>query len=293
MLVGEATFRAASGSIAFEEAGEQTLKGKHSPVPAWRALRVVAERGGRNRSEGLEAPFVGRNDELRLLKDLFHATGRERRARLVSVMGPAGIGKSRLAWEFLKYVDGLVETTYWHSGRSPAYGEGVTFWALGEMIRGRCGLLENDDEPTTRRKLSEAIAQWVPDEGERAWIEPALLTLLGIESGMGAEQLFGAWRTFFERIASAGTVTLVFEDMHFADAGLLDFVDHILEWSRGQPIYIVSLSRPESARAAARLGCRQAQLHLALPGATARVGHARTAGRPGARTARRRRDAHR
>ena len=245
VLVGEATFRAASEAIAFEPVGDQTLKGKQTPVPAWRATRVVAERGGRNRSEGLEAPFVGRADELRLLKDLFHATGRETKVRLVSVMGPAGIGKSRLAWEFLKYVDGLVETTYWHSGRSPSYGEGITFWALGEMIRGRCELLEGDDEASTRRKVADTVAQWVPDEDERRWIEPALLTLLGIDSGMAAEQLFGAWRTFFERIASVGTVTLVFEDMHFADSGLLDFIDHMLEWSRGLPIYIVTLSRPE------------------------------------------------
>ncbi|HEY5520215.1 MAG TPA: adenylate/guanylate cyclase domain-containing protein [Candidatus Limnocylindrales bacterium] len=245
VLVGEATFRAAAGAIAFEEAGGQVLKGKQAPVAAWRAVRVVAQRGGRNRSETLEAPFVGRADELRLLKELFHATGREQKVRLVSVMGPAGIGKSRLAWEFLKYVDGLVETTYWHSGRCPAYGEGITFWALGEMVRGRCGLLEGDDEETTRRKVGETVAQWVSDESERAWVEPALLTLLGIESGMGSEQLFGAWRTFLERIAGAGTVTLVFEDMQFADSGLLDFIDHLLDWSRGYPIYIVTLARPE------------------------------------------------
>ena len=122
VLVGEATQRAASGAVVFEPAGEQVLKGKAAPVPAWRALRVVAERGGRNRAETLEAPFVGRDVELRLLKDLFHATGRERRARLVSITGIGGIGKSRLAWEFLKYIDGLVETVWWHHGRSPAYG---------------------------------------------------------------------------------------------------------------------------------------------------------------------------
>ena len=138
VLVGGSTHRATSAAIAYEEAGEQTLKGKQAPVEAWRAVRVVGERGGRNRSEQLEAPFVGRREELRLLKDLFHATGREKLLRVVSVIGPAGIGKSRLAWEFLKYVDGLVETVYWHSGRSPAYGEGITFWALGEMIRERC-----------------------------------------------------------------------------------------------------------------------------------------------------------
>ncbi len=245
VLVGGATQRAASKAIVFEEAGEQVLKGKASPVPAWLALRVVSERGGRNRSDALEAPFVGRADELRLLKDLFHATGREKRTRLVSVIGPAGIGKSRLAWEFLKYVDGLVETAWWHDGRSPAYGDGVSFWALGEMVRGRCGLLETDDEARTRAKVAETLATHVPDAEERRWIETALLALLGIESGKGSEQLFGAWRTFFERLAASAPVVMVFEDHHFADSGLLDFVDHLLEWSKGVPIYVVTLARPE------------------------------------------------
>ena len=100
----------------------------------------MAERGGRDRRETLEAPFVGREDELRLLKDLFHATSREQRARLVSVIGPGrASARRRLAWEFTKYLDGLVEDVWWHDGRSPAYGEGITFWALGEMVRGACG----------------------------------------------------------------------------------------------------------------------------------------------------------
>jgi len=245
VLVDEATQRATSGAIAYDEAGEQMLKGKQLPVPAWRALRVVAERGGRNRAEGLEAPFVGRTDEMRLLKELFHATGREKRARLVSVMGPAGIGKSRLAWEFSKYSDGLVESVYWHRGRCPAYGEGITFWALGEMVRARCGLVESDDEETTRSKVRASAEEWVTDPEERTWIEPALLTLLGVEADAPSAQLFGAWRTFFERIAEKGTVALVFEDMHFADSGLLDFLDHLLEWARNSPIYIVTLARPE------------------------------------------------
>ena len=245
VLVGESTQRAASAAIVFEPAGEQVLKGKQSPVPAWRAVRVVGERGGRNRSEQMEAPFVGRQEELRLLKDLFHATEREQRLRVVSVVGPAGIGKSRLSWEFSKYLDGLVEPIYWHRGRSPAYGQGITFWALGEMIRERCGLAESDDEPTTRAKVHEQAEQWITDADERAWIERALLALLGVETGVAADELFGAWRTFFERIAEQGTVVLLFEDMHFADTGLLDFVDHLLDWSRGLPIYLVTLARPD------------------------------------------------
>jgi class 3 adenylate cyclase len=245
VLVGEATQRAAAGAIAFETAGEHVLKGKVSPVPAWRAVRVVAQRRGVGRADALEAPFVGRDEELRQLKDLFHATTREGRPRLVSVMGPGGIGKSRVAWEFLKYVDGLVEPVWWHEGRSPAYGEGISFWALGEMVRGRAGLQEADDEPTTRARVAAMLAQHVPDESERAWIEPAVLSLLGVESGMGSQQLFGAWRTFFERLATSAPVVMVFEDLHHADTGLLDYIDHLLEWSRTVPILIVTLARPE------------------------------------------------
>jgi class 3 adenylate cyclase len=245
VLVGEATHHAASAAIAFEPAGDQILKGKQAPVPAWRAIRVVAERGGRNRSDALEAPFVGRDEEMRLLKDLFHTTGREKRLRVVSIIGPAGIGKSRLAREFSLYIDGLVETVYWHSGRSPAYGQGITFWALGEMVRERAGLKELDDEQTTRSKIAATVDEWITDAAEREWINRALLTLLGVEADMAADQLFSAWRTFFERIAANGPVALVFEDMHFADPGLLDFVDHLLEWSRGVPIYVVTLARPD------------------------------------------------
>jgi class 3 adenylate cyclase/tetratricopeptide (TPR) repeat protein len=246
VLVGETTQRAASRAIAFEEAGEQALKGKGSPVPAWRALRVVAERGGRNRAETLEAPFVGRDDELRLLKELFHATGREQRARLVSVTGIGGIGKTRLAWELEKYLDGLVGPIWRHEGRSPAYGEGITFWALGEMVRRRAGLVETDDERTTRTKIAETVAAHVPDPDERRWVEPALLTLLGIDAGaVDPAQLFGAWRMFFERLAATGTVVMVFEDLQWADPGLLDFIDALLEWSRSLPIFVLTLARPE------------------------------------------------
>ena len=246
VLVGEATERAASRAIAFEPAGEQTLKGKAAPVAAWRAVRVVAERGGRNRAETLEAPFVGRDDELRLLKDLYHATAREQRARLVSVIGPAGIGKSRLAWEFAKYVDGLIERAWFHDGRSPSYGDGISFWALGEMIRGRASLLETDDEPTTRAKVGEAVATHVADSAERRWIEQALLALLGVEAGsIASDELFAAWRTFFERMAATGPVIMVFEDFHYADSGLIDFVDHLLEWSRTLPIFVLTLARPD------------------------------------------------
>ena len=246
VLVGEATMHAASAAIAFDPIGDQDLKGKSAPVAAWQAIRVVAERGGRGRSDAIEAPFVGRTDELHMMKELLHATGREGRSRLVSIMGPAGIGKSRLAWEFLKYVDGVTEDVWWHNGRSPAYGEGIAFWALGEMIRSRAGLIADADEATTRERIAATVREHVADEGERRWIEPALLALLGIGAeAQSSEQLFAAWRTFFERMAETGTLALVFEDLHWADSGTLDFIEHVLEWSRSSPIIIVTLARPE------------------------------------------------
>ena len=115
------------------------------------------------------------------------------------------------------------------------------------MIRSRAGLLETDDVDTTRAKVAEMVSTHVPDEAERLLIEPALLALLGVGEAPagGRDELFRAWRTFFERLSATGIVGLLFEDLHWADAGLLDFIDHLLEWSRGVPILIITLARPE------------------------------------------------
>ena len=210
--------------------------------------RPRRRRSGRcSAPDALEPPFVGRADELRFLKEQFHATGRERRTRLVSLVGQAGIGKSRLAWELEKYLDGVVETVFWHRGRSPSYGEGVTFWALGEMIRRRAGLAEGADEETTRVAVAAMIGLHIADETERSWIEPCLLVLLGIgESPSGGRtELFAAWRTFFERLAESGTVAFVVEDLQWSDDGLLDFLEHLLDRGRSSPIFVLTLARPE------------------------------------------------
>src|SRR3984957_18300937 len=247
VFVDESTWRAASSAIAFEEVGSLELKGKSVTVNAWRALRVVAQRKGLGRAERLEPPFVGREEEIRLIKELLHATAREKRARLVSVTGIPGIGKSRLAWEFLKYVDGLADTVYWHEGRSRAYGEGITFGALGEMVRMRAGILEVEDAASSLEKLHACLSDFVEDEEERQWILPHLEHLLGLAEAPSSnrDEIFSAWRMLFERIAERGTTVLVFEDLQWADAGLIDFVESILEWSKGCSLLIVPLARPE------------------------------------------------
>ncbi len=246
VLVGESTQRASSEAIAYEPGGDHMLKGKELPVTAWRAVRVTGKRGGGGR-EQLEAPFVGRTAELQLIKDFYHGTARERGVRLVSVIGQAGVGKSRMAWEFLKYIDGLSEAVYWHEGRSPSYGEGITFWALAEMVRMRLGIGDGADDATTRDKLAESLAQFVPDADERRTLEGPLLQLLGIGDRQTTERgaLFAAWRTFFERIADMGPVVLVFEDLQWADEGTIDFIEEMLTWSRGHSIYLITLARPE------------------------------------------------
>jgi len=249
VLVGERTYQAASGAIAFEPAGEQVLKGKGAALSSYQALRVVARRGGAGRSKQLEAPFVGRARELRLLKEFHVATAIERRPRLVSIIGQGGIGKSRLLWEFQKYLDGLTEVVYWHQGRCPAYGEGISFWALAEMVRSRAHISESEDPASARERLAAALVEWVTDDDERRWLEPRLLQLLGLETSEvdrpERESLFAAWRIFFERIAERGVVVMVFEDLQWADGGVLDFIDHLVDWSRDRPIYLITLARPE------------------------------------------------
>ena len=247
VLVGEETYRSASDAISFEPRGEIDVKGRDEPVAIWRALRVIGYRGGSVRPGRPEPPFTGRAEELRLVKELLHVTARERRARLVSITGIGGIGKSRLAWEFEKYIDGLSDDVFWHQGRCPAYGEGVTFWALGEMVRMRAGIAETDAPEDARRKLTETLRKHLRDDDECAWAEPRFAHLLGLDDAPpgNPEELLSAWRTLFERIAERGVTTLVFEDVHWADTGLLDFIESLLEWSRNSAILVITLSRPE------------------------------------------------
>jgi class 3 adenylate cyclase/tetratricopeptide (TPR) repeat protein len=246
---GEATRRSSEAAIVYEDAGTHELKGKAEPLRLWRALRVVAAVGGVQRSAGLEPPFVGRDRELRLLKDLFHATAEGSKAHMVSVTGAAGVGKSRLTWEFEKYVDGLAGQFRWHRGRCLAYGEGVTYWALAEMVRTRARIVEGEDSQSALAKLREALEKSLPDPEERRWVEPRLAHLLGLEERVTRERedLFAAWRLFYERLADEMPTVMVFEDCQWADSALLDFIEYLLEWARDHRLFVITLARPEFA----------------------------------------------
>ncbi|MGQ0669319.1 MAG: adenylate/guanylate cyclase domain-containing protein [Actinomycetota bacterium] len=249
VLVGEATRRASESSIAYEELDPLELKGKSEPVPVWRAMHVVAARRGARRADTMEPPWVGRDVELRMVRDLFHASAEQRRAHVVSVTGIAGIGKSRLSWEFEKYVDGLAETVLWHRGRCLAYGEGVTYWALAEMVRMRAGIAEEEDQEPALAKLRGELARRISEHDLRESVERSLAHLLGLEIGPppGGEELYAAWRVFFECMADQHPVVLVFEDLQWADSALLDFIEHLLDWSKNSQLFILGLSRPELA----------------------------------------------
>jgi len=247
VYVGASTRRATEPTVVYEDAGAHELKGKEGLVPLWKALRVVSGARGALKSEGLEAPFVGRDREFRQIKDLFHNCAAEGKAHLVSVTGIAGIGKSRLGWEFYKYLDGLADTTYWHRGRCLAYGEGVTYWALADMVRMRCRIGEDEDPAGAFAKLRTTLEEHLLDAEERAFVEPRLAHLLGIgdHQARDKQDLFAAWRLFFERLADTHPTVLAFEDMQWADTSLLDFVEYLLEWSRNRPLLILTLARPE------------------------------------------------
>ena len=270
VLTDGATRRLAEGGVGFADAGEHALKGKAEPAHLWRAMRVLAGMGGSQRVDGLEAPLTGRDAELRTVRELFHAAAGRRVPRLVVAAGPAGVGKSRLGWEFRKYIEGLAETIWWHQGRCLSYGEGVAFWALAEMVRQRLGIAEEDPADAAARKLAEGLDRFVGDLGERGYIGARLGRLLGVgftgdgEATLAREELFAGWRLFFERLTADHPVVLVVEDAQYADAGLLDFLDYLIDWSRDLPIYVLVFARPELGQARSGFGTGRNRTTLTL-----------------------------
>ena len=270
VLTDRTTQRLAGGGVGFADAGAHALKGKAEPQHLWRAVRVLADVGGMQRVDGLEAPLVGRDAELRTVKELFHAAAERRVPRLLLVSGPAGVGKSRLGWEFEKYTDGLAGQVWWHRGRCLSYGDGVAFWALAEIVRQRLGIAEEDPAAIAAEKLAAGLDRFVPDREERAYIGARLGRLLGVitagESGgpLAREELFAGWRLFFERLAAEGPTVLLIEDAQYADGGLLDFLDHLIDWVRDLPVYVLLFARPELGQARPGFGTGRNRTTLTL-----------------------------
>jgi len=270
VLADGATYRLAGSAVGFADVGEHALKGKTEPQRLWRATRVLSWVGGSQRVDGLEAPLTGRDAELRTVKDLFHAAAERKVPRLVLVSGPAGVGKSRLGWEFEKYIDGLVEDTWWHRGRCLSYGEGVAFWALAEIVRQRLGIAEEDLAEDAAAKLAAGLDRFVPDLAERAYVGVRLSRLLGVAfpgadgAVLARAELFAGWRLFFERLAGAQPVVLLVEDAQYADSGLLDFLDHLIDWVRDLPVYVLVFARPELGQSRPGFGAGRNRSTLTL-----------------------------
>ena len=197
----------------------------------------------------------------------------------MSVIGVAGIGKSRLAWEFEKYIDGLVDDVWWHRGRCLAYGEGVAFWALAEMVRSAPASSRTSRPRRRTAKLAAGARESGPDPEERAWIEPRLATCSASTERTAPDQrgsLLGLAAVLRAPVRQ-GPAVLIFEDLHWADAGLLDFVEYLLEWSRNHPALRPHARAGRSCASAARPGARQAGFHSLVPRAAARRGERRAA----------------
>ena len=249
ILVSEATQRATRDAVEYEEAPAVEAKGKSEPVAVWRAT-AARSRFGVDVTHHARAELVGRERELAILADAFERAHQERVPQLVTLVGVPGIGKSRLVYELSRIADAQPELITWRQGRCLAYGDGVAFWALAEMVKAQAGIDERDSEDDAITKLRAAIDAAIPEEGDARWVESHLRPLIGVEteSGLGGDrrgEAFAAWRRFLEALAEQRPLVLVFEDLHWADDGLLDFVDELVDWLRDVPLLVVGSARPE------------------------------------------------
>jgi class 3 adenylate cyclase len=245
VLVGEVTYRATRDAIEYREAEAVTAKGKAEPVQVWEAVEARSR-------VGLEAaapatPLVGRQRELDLLLGALARAREETSAQLVTLVGVPGIGKSRLVYELSQAIENQPDLISWRRGRSLPYGEGVTYWALSEMVKAQAGILETDAADATESKLGAAISELADGDVEAQWLEASLGPLVGLVEDGGAprDDRFAAWRRFLEALAEHRPLVLVFEDLHWADDDLLDFVDYLVDWATGVPLLVVCVARPE------------------------------------------------
>ncbi|HVH50918.1 MAG TPA: adenylate/guanylate cyclase domain-containing protein, partial [Gaiellaceae bacterium] len=247
ILVGETTYRATRDAIEYSEHDPVVAKGKAEPVTVWEVVHARS-RFGMDLEQGALLPLVGRARELETLLAAFDRARTEREPQLVTLVGVPGIGKSRLVAELFARLDALPDQLRWRQGRALPYGQGVSFWALGEMVKAQAGIHENDARAEAEQKLRESVASAV-EEVDRVRILQHLLPLVGLEQaqelGDRRDERFAAWRRYLEGIAEQRPLVLVFEDLHWADDGLLDFVDHLADWAGGVPLLLLGTARPE------------------------------------------------
>jgi class 3 adenylate cyclase len=242
VAVGLATYQATAPVFDYSELEPAALKGKAEPVRVFQA-KAARARFGTDLTRTHHTPFVGREIDLALLKGIFDKTVAASSVQLVTVVGEPGLGKSRLVAEFFAYIEARPEFTTWRQGRCLPYGEGITFWALGEILKAHAGILESDPPAVAHAKLAAVL----PEGEEREWFRQRLLPLLGIEATSSAEreELFTAWRRFLERIAEERSTVLVFEDLHWADESMLAFLEHLADLAEGVPLLLIGTARPE------------------------------------------------
>jgi class 3 adenylate cyclase len=243
VAVSAETYRQTERVFAYDPLPAVDAKGKSDPLRLYRAVEAHG-RFGADLIRTQESLFVGRDVEKTLLQGLFDRCVRDSTVELVTLVGEPGVGKSRLCAELFRYVDELPELMIrWRQGRCLPYGEGITFWALGELLKSHAGIFESDSPETAAAKLDVAL----PDVDEREWLRARLLPLLGVDSGQSEsrEESFAAWRRFVESIAADGPAVVVVEDLHWADAPLLEFLSYFAEWAEGVPLLLLCTARPE------------------------------------------------
>lgn len=236
VLVGEGTRRLVAAVLASEEVEPLALKGKGAPVAAHRALRLLPEaRAVRPQ----RAPLVGRATERALLESVVTRSAAGESCHLLTVLGAAGVGKSRLVAEVLEKERGRVTVL---AGRCLAYGEGITYWPAAEIVRRAAGISGSD----TPADAGARVAALVAGAPEAADIAPRLCTLLGLdELPTTPEETLWAFRRFTELLAARAPLALVFDDLHWAEPGLLDLIEHLAERVLGAPVLLACLARPE------------------------------------------------
>ncbi|MEP7224410.1 MAG: adenylate/guanylate cyclase domain-containing protein, partial [Actinomycetota bacterium] len=246
VIVDEATRRSTESVITFEPLEPVAAKGKAEPIAVWRATHARSRVG--QPEAATHAPFVGREHERMLLLETFLRAEREDSVQLVTVVGEPGIGKSRLVTELRTALDDRPDLITWRHGRCLPYGEGITFWALGEIVKAEAGILESDDQGPAAAKLEEMVSALFTEEAERAWFVSRLAPLVGTGgdgSAVSREEAFTAWRRFLEAVAARRPCVFVIEDLHWADGALFEFLEHLLDWSPPVPVLLLCTARPE------------------------------------------------